>query len=334
MKIFLAGNFNTYTLETSYKNALIDEGYEVRTFDFPTVTRKYIRFGKVGHLLHNFLPVQAWIRKVNRELVIEAKNFRPNLLFVFTNTPVLPSSLAFLKSILPIKCILIWPDTVFNLQSHVLSSALMYDFVASYSSNCCKTFSELGFKKVEWIPLAADPNLHYASGSVEKIYDLTFVGGWRPEREEALAAIVKHFPSSKLKIWGPYWKRSKNKAIHPHITEKPLYGKEFTKIVQNSLINMNIIDETNYPAANMRFFEIPVAGGLQLASACPEMESIYRHNETIMYFHNKEELLTQVEYVLSNREKSLQIAKNSQEFTLAAHTYKHRTQQIIELLNK
>jgi len=335
MKILLTGQFDHFCLETSYFRALKEAGHKLEIFETKKNITKYIHFGKWGKLFHTFVPVQAWSKKSNRDFVIQAKKFQPDIIFVFANGEILPSSLAFLKSIIPVKVVLVWPDGLFNLGNNIMQSAPFYDLIASYSYTCEPVFKQCGFKHTAWIPLAADPFAHHEpfySGHRE--FDISFVGGWRPEREEALATLIKYFPSAKLKIWGPYWKRSKNKSVHSHIIEKPLYGKEFTKIVQNSLINMNIIDETNYPAANMRFFEIPVAGGLQLASACPEMESTYLHNETVMYFHNKEELLNRVEFALSNREKCLQIAKHAQEYTLASHTYQHRIQEVIELLNK
>ena len=332
MKILLAGNFDTYTLETSYKNALIDEGHEVRTFDFPATTNKYIKYGKIGHIIHNFLSIEAWIRKTNRELVIEAKNFNPDLLFVFANTPVLTSSFAFMKSVLPVKCILIWPDTVFNLQSHVLLSAPLYDFVASYSETCCKTFSELGFKNVKWIPLAADPHLHYAPESSEKVYDLTFVGGWRPEREEALSHIAGHFPALKLRIQGTQWHRAHNKDLQKFVVNQPLYGKNFTTITQQSRINMNIIDETNYPAANMRFFEIPVAGGFQIASACPEMEKLFQPYRHLLYFKNNNELVEAVQFALDHEDDCTTMKNLTRQLVLDKHTYQHRIKEIISHL--
>ncbi|MCC7159017.1 MAG: glycosyltransferase [Ignavibacteria bacterium] len=334
MKVLLAGSFGTHTLETSYKNAFIDEGLKVEAFDIPSTISKYIKFGKAGQILNTFLPVEAWQRKANRDFVIKAKEYAPDVIVIVTNALILPSSIAFLRSILPqCKMILIWPDTLFNLQSHVLQSAPLYDLVATYSSNSLNVFHALGFKKVKWVPLAADPHLHYRDWSTDqKTYDITFVGGWRPEREQIMSHIISNFSSAKIGIWGPYWNRSNNKSLRNVADKNPLYASAFSDVIRKSRINMNIIDDTNFPAANMRFFEIPVAGGLQLSSKCPEMESVFHHGEHIFYYGDNDELVDVIDQILSYKINSNEIAKNAQELVLAAHTYRHRVKQILSEL--
>ncbi|MBP6302544.1 MAG: glycosyltransferase [Bacteroidia bacterium] len=330
MKVLLAGSFNTYTLETSYKNAFTNEGHEVKVFDLPSATSKYIKFGKIGQLINSFLPVEAWIRKVNRDFVITAKEYQPDIVVTFANAELLPSSIMFLKSILPAKFVLIWPDTVFNLKSHILQSAPLYDYVASYSSTCVKVFNDYGFKKVKWIPLAADPNLHYSKhDDSTKKYDLTFVGGWRPEREKIMSYIVENFEGIKIGIWGPYWDRSSDKNLLKYSNSNALYGKDFTSVIQQSTISMNIIDDTNYPAANMRFFEVPVAAGLEICSSCPEMESTYKNREHMLYYSNEDELKQAIDFALSNKKICIDIIKNAHELTLSKHTYQHRVKEIV-----
>ena len=50
---------------------------------------------------------------------------------------------------------------------------------------------------------------------------------------------------------------------------RALRGADFAKAVSCSKLSLNIIDPTNYPAANMRFFEITTAGGLQVTYRLP-----------------------------------------------------------------
>lgn len=108
---------------------------------------------------------------------------------------------------------------------------------------------------------------------------MTFIGGWRPEREAVLAGLA----GLDLKIWGPEWDRrcAGNAVVLKAWQGRPLVGTEFATAVAASKVNLNIIDPTNHPAANMRFFEIPVAGGLQVCSACPEMSGVFRDGEEI-----------------------------------------------------
>ncbi|HEY0678976.1 MAG TPA: glycosyltransferase [Chitinophagaceae bacterium] len=336
MKILIAGAFSNFCLETSFKNGFEQNGHEVRTFDIKKAIGKNVRFGKFGSVLNNFLPVEPWIHKANRELVIMAKQFKPDVLVCAANNEVHSGSLAFLKSILPLKVVLIWPDTLFNLGRNVLVSAPFYDLVAAHSSSAVKIFQQYGFKNVEWLPFAGDLDAHYGEPmkAEDFMHDLTFVGGNRPERESVIAFIIKKFPELRVKVWGPYWNRTENQAIKKIANPSPLYGRDFTRVVQSSFISLNIIDDTNYPGSNMRFFEIPTAGGLQFCSACPEMEPRYKNGEHLYYYHSEDELAQQITWCMSNKQRSLETARNFHEQILKEDNYKVRSQQLLEILNK
>ena len=77
-----------------------------------------------------------------------------------------------------------------------------------------------------------------------------------------------------------------------------LYGEDFSKVVQSSRINLNIIDDTNFPAANMRFFEIPVLGGIEVSSLCPELENDFINQEHLFYYKNLGDLVEIVNSIL------------------------------------
>jgi spore maturation protein CgeB len=113
---------------------------------------------------------------------------------------------------------------------------------------------------------------------------------------------------------------------------KCIFGKEFARVVVNSKINLNIIDSTNFPAANMRFFEIPCAGGFQVSSPCPEMEGKFKHGESIFYYRTPEELPDMIHSLLNNDPLRIQVAQKAHAMVLNEHTYKHRAQQILGLM--
>ena len=284
--------------------------------------------------MNNFLPVEAWTHKANRELVIMAKEYKPDVLLLVANSEILPGSLAFIKSILPVKVILIWPDTLFNLGKTVMLTAPFYDLVAAHSEAAVNVLKQCGFKNVHWLPFAGDIEAHFGEPGKERdfIYDLTFVGANRPERERVVNFIIHKFPQLRVKVWGHYWDKSDNKAIKSIANFSPLFGKDFTKVVQSSFINLNIIDDTNYPGSNMRFFEIPTAGGLQLCSSCPEMEGRYKNDEDLFYFHSEDHLAQQIEYCLNNKEKAMGVARNFHKRILKDDNYTIRSQQLLEIL--
>ncbi|MDR3580284.1 MAG: glycosyltransferase [Oryzomonas sp.] len=338
-KVMLVGYFGVGALECSFNTAFIDIGCEVSCFDISSSVQANCRFGRAGQIFNKFVPVDAWVRKANREMVLEARRFMPDVLVVFGQNPVQAGALAQIRSMMDLKTVYIWPDTLVNLSASMISVLPLYDLVATYSNSTVRLFERLGAKDVKWVPLAADTKMHSVPDNLQNtatgsIADVAFIGQWRPERERAIAAILHASPNINLKIWGPDWgRRCKGK---PNILKswqgRPLYAQEFAATVALSKINLNIIDDTNYPAANMRFFEIPCAGGLQVCSQCPEMEDEFKHGETAFYYRSMGELPEMVRSLLKNDSLRKHVAQKANEIILKKHTYIHRVGQILDLL--
>jgi spore maturation protein CgeB len=111
--------------------------------------------------------------------------------------------------------------------------------------------------------------------------------------------------------------------------KKPLYGPEFSAVVQKSLISLNVTDTTNFPAPNMRFFEILASGGTELVSGSDEMKSIFVDGEDLLYFSNNSELLEQVALLTARPELSFQIRRQGYAKIVARHLYTHRLTELL-----
>jgi spore maturation protein CgeB len=334
-KVVILGNSGLGSLELSYKTAFEYLGYEVLLLDVDKHINNYVPFGKLGNYVNTFIGIDSWIIKGNRDLVLKIKNFNPEITLVFCNANFITGSLAFLKSICHTKIGLIWPDTIFNIGKNIITNHNLYDFVGCYSSNSISVFKDIGFKNVFWLPLAADQWLH----GVDTIspmyrYDIAFIGGWRPERETTLSLIKDNFPNAKLLIKGPDWlKRCKIKSLKANIDDGIALGSDFAKLINVSKINLNIIDTTNFPAANMRFFEIPMCNGFQLSSSCPEFESIFTEQNHLSYYNSQNSLISKINYYLNLDNLSLsKIILNANQLVYNEHTYVHRANQLIKTI--
>ncbi|MCC6287123.1 MAG: glycosyltransferase [Chitinophagaceae bacterium] len=335
-KILFLGASGKGALELSYLNAAKELGIEFKIFDPAKEEIKYIKGGSIGKKLHAFLPVEQWIRKMNREIILLVKKFNPGLVLLFTNTRVLPGTLACIRTMNPkVKIAWLWPDTPLNLEKHNFLNAPFVDMTCTYSSATLPVFERAGFPNIHWVPLAGDFQMHGIDNINETFdVDISFVGGWRPERERVMNIICEHFKNANIEIYGPYWKRDcKHAAVRSKIKGEGLYEKQLADFFNRSRINVNVIDDTNYPAANMRFFEVFTAGGLQLASACPEQENIFRHREHIVYFKSEEDIIPEIEWILSHKEECNQIRSKSHNLLKKDHTYTQRLKYITEHIN-
>lgn len=335
-KILIIGVASHYGLEASYGSAAVQRGFDVQYFDVEASVAKYVKLSRFGQTLHRFLPVRAWTQKLNREMVLVARDLKPSFILYFTTAPVLCGTLATMRAILPqTKIIWIWPDTPLNLAEHNIASARLVDLTATYSSSTITSFERLGFHNVKWVPLAADPDMHgnAVPDGDNFACDISFVGGWRPEREKVMKLLTTTFPRCSIEIHGPLWRQNcREPQLRGPIKSDGILGVPMGKFFNRSRININRIDDTNYPAANMRFFEIPIAGALQLSSPCPEMSDKFVRDEHVLSFSNDEDLLDNVRWVMNNPEGAQAIRRAGRELTLRNHTYAHRLDGIFESL--
>ncbi len=341
LRVLLVGSFSPGALECSYQNAFQALGWEVRTFDIVASIDHSCRFGKIGRVLNEFVPVEPWIRKANREMIVMAQEFQPVILIVFGQSKVRTGALAQLRSLAGVSIVFVWQDPLNNLSEHSIGSLPLYDLVATYSRDTAPQFERLGSRRVEWVPLGCDPCLHPAPGgsaSAEATFgaDISFIGYWRPERERVLRILLAEFPTLTIRIWGQGWDRHcRGKRDILHVWQgRSVIGNDFAFAVSSSKINLNIIDAGANSAANMRFFEIPCAGGLQVCSACPEMEAEFKHGETIFYFRELADLPDLVRSLLRDDALRQRVAKAAHEKVLGEHTYVHRAMRILDLLDE
>jgi len=331
-KILIVGNFtDTTNLENSYKRAFEEDGYQFCFFDPYLEERMCIKLGKFGQIIHRYFPVEAWRREMNINFVKMAQNYKPDIIIIVCNAPIISNSIAYLKAKIDTKITLLWPDPILYISSNVQSCAKLYDFVLTFSQKSVLVFNSLGFKNVKWLPLAGDMYLHKIATLPQKFdNDLCFVGAYRKERSEILEAIKLNFPYLKLEIYGTNWERYKG-TLEPNIIAKPLRGKELAEKFNKSLINLNIFDVTGLDAPNMRFFEIPMAKGFQLCSICPEMEQSFKEGEHLFYYNNAEDANKKIQYCLDNSEKLNGMRIKANELVLSEHLYKHRVLDFIFL---
>jgi len=334
-RIMIAGETGNHCLEMSYHKAFLNAGFETRLYDTKKAVAHYIRGGRIGSKLHQFFPVEAWLRKANKDFTEQVKEFRPDILIAFTGAEILPGSFAYIKSILPVQIVWYWADPLPNLTRYIHQSLPLTDLVASYSRSSMNVFKQMGAKSTCWLPFAADTDAHFVQAAARGTYqyDISFVGSWRPEREEALKIIFENFPGMRFKVSGPYWNRCSFLPIRKLSSTRALYGNDFSAIVQDSFLNLNVIDRSNFPAVNMRFFEIIAAGGLELCSAGPEMEDVFTNKEHLLYFNNEESLVNTMKYAFANKEKMESIKLAGQRLLCSEHLYSHRINALISLLN-
>lgn len=333
-KILLAGETGNHCLEMSYYEAFRSLGHETQLFDTKRAVQRYARPGSLGFRVHRFLPVDAWIKKANKDLVNTARAFKPDLILVFTGAEILPGTFAYLKTILDSSICWYWADPLPNLSRYICGSLPLTDIVFSYSENSLPVFQRMGAQRTVWLPFAGDLSAHPGEPADRDAYDwdISFIGSWRPEREKVLQLIQQQWPDFRIKVSGPYWHRCTYRPLKKIASSRPVFGKEFADIVSRSFLNLNVMDDSNFPSVNMRFFEILTAGGAELCSASPEMEKTFVNRRQMLFFSDEQQLMDQVRFAIANPKEIDKIRKEGQNLLKERHLYRHRAASILQQL--
>lgn len=331
-KILLVGKTqNINSLESFYANAFKNEGFEVSNFDF-NKQKKIISYKRRLQLfIKSFFDFNfdLLVQEVNHDLIINIKNICPNVVIVFTNTPVLFNTLLYIKTAFPkMKLIYYWADSVINLQKEIFFSAKFYDLLAIHSNSLTNQFQNFGFAKCIWVPFAVD-DIHISYNVIKK-FDIGFLGGHSYERETVLLNIIEHFPELKIGISGVGWKKSKSNLIRNRVVGESLVGTSYSDFLSSCFISINIISSFSYPSTNMRFFEILSSGSIQLTTFSPEHVNSFKEGIDLFYFENNKVLIEKINVILSLSKNEIDlILDNARKKVLSSSTYRHRVRQII-----
>ena len=205
------------------------------------------------------------------------------------------------------------PNAVYWVDSHLgkeyrIKEGLKFDKVYLAQLNDVEVFKQAGCKDVEWLPLAAEPDLWRPVPQV-KHYDVAFIGFLNCEkRMDYLERLFKAFPEF-------------------------FYGVRFfdpaNEIFNQSklLFNISIKDDVN-----MRFFEAMSTGVPLLTNRIYNngMETLATEGEHYIGYSNEDEMISQAKWILDNYEKAKQIGESAAAHIRSTATYEHRMKKVLE----
>ena len=197
-------------------------------------------------------------------------------------------------------------DSHINLNWHV-QWAPCFDHVFIAQKEYIPQFKQAGCKNVYWLPLGCDPEIHSKKSQVKE-YDVGFVGSLvDPRRIELVNKIKSKFNFHYERVFLDDMANVLSKS----------------KVVFNNAIRNDL---------NMRVFEALSIGSFLLtdATAGNGQEEMFVDGEDLVIY-NDNDIFEKIEYYLSNEEERENIADRGHEIILNAHTYEHRTDEIIKV---
>lgn len=127
---------------------------------------------------------------------------------------------------------------------------------------------------------------------------------------------------------------SKDENMHKFFSKTKVINEETerTKIIEDSKINLHIMDRQIQDGFSLNVMEIMACGGFLLCNYCPAMEEFFVPDEDYVYFEDETDLKKKIEFYLQDEEERKRIAKNGFEKVQKEHLIFHRIEQMLKIL--
>lgn len=211
-------------------------------------------------------------------------------------------------------------------------------------------FAEFAEQDYITIPLAADEFTLKPVFSKKFEADISFIGTNLPQKREYFKEWL--FPLGErydLKLYGQDWTffsrwlghitkvgQYFNLPIIKSLQKPPLKLGEEAQIYASSKILVNVHEDYQREFGgdcNERTFKIPFCGGFEITDDVACIRDYFIEGKEIVIAKNKQEWFDKIDYYFKHPSEAKKIALAGQKKVKAAHTYRHRVQQMLELLD-
>jgi spore maturation protein CgeB len=283
---------------------------ELETFD---TKKNYFQFGKDKMNLDFLKKIQS--------------NSYDLILFAMESDEFYPRTLEKIKSYCPnAKSVIIIcdDDARFDSWSRYISLFFDYvitsqDFLNEYKKEGINAFFHLDYNLTHLKPL-----------SLEKIYDVTFIGRPKADRNEVIKYLLDN--GIKVTLFGWDWH---NYPEFVGVYGGPLSQENYAKVINQSKINLSpaksgyMEQRTQYNMKG-RYFEVALCKSFQLIEKFPTLLKFFNEQEIGMYI-SQENMLEKVKYYLKNEKEREEIAEKAYKKTIKEY---NREEQLVKIFTK
>ena len=151
---------------------------------------------------------------------------------------------------------------------------------------------------------------------------VAFVGTCYPERCELIRYLNAHLPQP-VRVWGRGWRRCR--GVHGRGT---LSLADCMKVYAGAAVTLNLHHSDTNNGFNMKFYEIPAAGGYQVCDWQPAREDSTL-GRLVPACRSPAEFLDQVRHALENPRERAALAARASAEVLAHETYELRFRDLL-----
>jgi len=163
-----------------------------------------------------------------------------------------------------------------------------------------------------WVHGVYTPLFHPAADGAEKKYPVSFVGNCMDKRAQFVGRLLeKGIP---IHVFGPRWdQRSDLPKQYPANFHPAVHGEPYAEVLQQSLISLGLISESNEDEWSMRTFEVPGCAGLLLGERTPSHTRWFQEGRDAEYFSTEDECAEKLDRLLATPVECKTMGRNAYE---------------------
>lgn len=269
-------------------------------------------------------PPPPWFATV---LSAQVKHYRPDVLHI---QDMNGTSAGFLREVRPyVKLITgqiacpISPEADFREYDLVLSS--FPHFVKQFRSDGLRSeYFNLGFE-LRLLPLLQTGPQHR----------VVFIGGLSSVHAERIQILELFATSQPIDVWGYGCDSLSESSVLRQFHHGELWALDMYNVLYNSEVAVNHhINVAGPYANNMRLYEATGVGAFLLTDYKDNLNTLFEPGKEIVAYRSAEEGVELARYYLAHEEERKSIAQAGQARTLREHTYRHRMQELLDILGR
>lgn len=340
MRILIVGSTHVAALEQTYHRYFREWGAESEIFDARQPVGWIHSLPKKGvNAIRRFLP-STGLGAVNTLLLEKVRQWKPEVVWVFKGMEILPSTLNRLRGQVPLLASYN-PDHPFQFTGPGSGNALMTRSLPLYHAHL--TYQEAIADRLRaetGLPVACvafgfdldEPTWNAVAGLPE-IVRVGFVGSADADRAGAVRTLLQ--AGLPVDVYGNGWNKFLNLTSGLQVFG-PVYGADFWEKIRVFRVQLNLLRPHNHGSHNMRSFDVPGAGGIQLAPESAEHQRFFDAEKEVFLFNSPEEMVQKARFLLSlTPDQADLIRKRARKRSLeGGYHYRNRATEVLKFFQQ
>jgi spore maturation protein CgeB len=207
-----------------------------------------------------------------------------------------------------------------------------YDLMITSLPNYVEYFRGVGVN-CELVRLGFEPAVLERLRPGPKTVDASFVGALADDHKERTVFLEALCSEAPVQLWGSRLYGVAADSIIRQRYRGPAWGLEMFQLLCESKVVVNHHEAwADRYANNMRLFECTGVGSLLITDWKCNLSEMFEPGKEVVTYRTPEECAEAVKYYLEHEQEREEIARAGQKRTLRDHTYRHRMEQFVKMI--